>query len=57
MGWGLETKLRFSWAIGIVIMLALVSGLALFAYHKARALRGQAPTEFAWVSPGEFEGV
>jgi hypothetical protein len=60
-GWFLE---RWMLAKGIdhfglwwaLAMLILTTGFGAAAYKSARALRGNAPTRFTWISPEEFAG-
>jgi hypothetical protein len=55
--WMLGEQVRYGWAVSLCVMLLLVIVFAVRAYEGARALRGSAPTQFAWVTPQEFEGT
>jgi hypothetical protein len=37
-------------------MLILILGFGIAAYKGARGLRGEAPTNFTWITPEEFAG-
>ncbi len=55
--WMLASQIRYGWALALCGMLLVVIGFAMTAYEHSRALRGNAPTKFAWVSPEEFDGT
>jgi len=55
--WTLGEQARYGWAVSLCVMLLLVIVFAVRAYEGAHALRGNAPTNFAWVSRDEFEGT
>jgi hypothetical protein len=61
-GWGLSWWIliygvRYGWVLSCLSMVVLVGGFGAAAYKGARALRGEAPTKWAWASKEEFEGV
>jgi hypothetical protein len=55
--WLLGEQARYGWAVALCVMLFLIIGFAALAHKGARALWGSAPTNFAWVTPEEFEGT
>ncbi len=55
--WLLAADVPWSWILGLAGMLASVFGFGIVAYKNARSLRGEAPTELAWVTHEEFDGV
>jgi hypothetical protein len=57
-GWWIIAKgtIHFAALLWVLVMLLLTVGFGLVAYRGARALRGQAPTRFTWISPEEFVG-
>jgi len=59
LGWWMMVKAvpsyRLSlWGLGMTALI-IVFGMA--AYKGARALRGEAPTNFTWITPEEFTGL
>ncbi len=55
--WMLPREMRYGWAVWGTVMLALIVGFGLAAYREPRALRGEPPTTFPWVSREEFDGI
>lgn len=58
LGWWIAAKEHtyfglWWWALGTII---LVAGFGTAAYKTARALRGEPPTRFTWITPEEFAG-
>jgi hypothetical protein len=56
-GWTLHAELRYGWVLSLAVMLVLIVGFGFTAFRNSRALRGDVPTKFAWVSRQEFEGT
>jgi uncharacterized membrane protein YfcA len=55
--WILGEQIPYGWVAGIFGMCVAVGSFGMTAYKHSQALRGDAPTKFAWVSKEEFEGT
>jgi len=55
--WILTYELRYGCVLWISSMVVLIAGFGMAAFKGSRALRGEAPVNFAWVSREEFEGT
>jgi len=55
--WMLSKQIPYGWLFWIPLMLALILVFGAAAYKGARRLRGEAPTNFTWISQDEYAGT